>query len=558
MSKSAIVLCLNGRRKKVKFNNNSTIFQILEDVCKGEKIDATQYELRTQTRKVLDNSLPWRYTNLPNNAKLELCQVESDNSVKSDPSIRIALQVEGGQRLTGEFPTTTSLSQIVQHFSKDLERMSTHDLGAVPKIVYMRQNFEGDEILSSTSLRMLGITKGSALLRFSYKSSDEISAAETVELTENASHARMDVQNHDNGIVETETEPPKDEVANDSLNHSEMDKPENLQSEPNADETCKPALIKCNERLTPKQNTENMDALHGAAPSINGPETSCLHANIKDVRPDSDNKSPMDVKPGPTSKISEPNTSTGIKRLKESPQSKTEEDYDFSKFEFPAATKGQQLMKNSSQLDDEILSTACERHVMLFDEKCYNVNEDAQEHQAEPDDFFDVTVDDVRKMLADLKHERNRHEEKALLTDDQRKNRKLRLASRYPEIIVRILFPDRVVLQGVFRPLERVEDLYNFVKSHVSVSSFKLFTSPPKRILKNDTTSLFDNNLTPAARVYFSSNLSPSMKAEDILKKTAFDNLCSLEEANRALKRYKAFKAHLCTSFLYSVQHHVC
>ena len=28
------------------------------------------------------------------------------------------------------------------------------------------------------------------------------------------------------------------------------------------------------------------------------------------------------------------------------------------------------------------------------------------EHQAEPDDFFDVTVDDVRKMLADLKHER--------------------------------------------------------------------------------------------------------------------------------------------------------
>ncbi|CAK8692730.1 unnamed protein product [Clavelina lepadiformis] len=55
--------------------------------------------------------------------------------------------------------------------------------------------------------------------------------------------------------------------------------------------------------------------------------------------------------------------------------------------------------------------------------------------------------------------------------------------------------------------------------------------------MKQKPSVSFENNVTPDVKVYFGSNLSPSMKGEDILKKTAFDGVFSLEEANRVLKR---------------------
>ncbi len=78
---------------------------------------------------------------------------------------------------------------------------------------------------------------------------------------------------------------------------------------------------------------------------------------------------------------------------------------------------------------------------------------------------------------------------------------------RYPKIALRIMFPDRYILQGFFRPNETVGDLQDFVRSHLGNPelSFYLFLAPPKTILSDNTLTLFQANLFPAALVHFGS-----------------------------------------------------
>uniref|UniRef100_A0A4X2KG60 ASPSCR1 tether for SLC2A4, UBX domain containing n=1 Tax=Vombatus ursinus TaxID=29139 RepID=A0A4X2KG60_VOMUR len=124
-----------------------------------------------------------------------------------------------------------------------------------------------------------------------------------------------------------------------------------------------------------------------------------------------------------------------------------------------------------------------------------------------PDEFFEITVDDVRRRLAQLKSERKRLEEAPLVTRSLREAQMKEKLERYPKIALRILFPDRYILQGFFRPNETVGDLRDFVRSHLGNPelSFYLFLAPPKTILSDNTLTLFQANLFPAALVHFGS-----------------------------------------------------
>ncbi|XP_073166773.1 tether containing UBX domain for GLUT4 isoform X4 [Lepidochelys kempii] len=71
-----------------------------------------------------------------------------------------------------------------------------------------------------------------------------------------------------------------------------------------------------------------------------------------------------------------------------------------------------------------------------------------------PDEFFEVTVDDVRKRLAQLQSERKRLEEAPLMTKSLREAQMKEKLEHYPKVVLRVQFPDRHVLQGFFRPNE--------------------------------------------------------------------------------------------------------
>lgn len=94
MASVVTVLTPNGRRQNVKVQPNKTVlqvvnvkaqfinpsthasiyFQILDEVCQKHDFQSNEYDLRHHKR-ILDLTLMFRFTGLPNNAQLEMVKV---------------------------------------------------------------------------------------------------------------------------------------------------------------------------------------------------------------------------------------------------------------------------------------------------------------------------------------------------------------------------------------------------------------------------------------------------------------------------------------------------
>uniref|UniRef100_A0A8C4RCF2 UBX domain-containing protein n=1 Tax=Eptatretus burgeri TaxID=7764 RepID=A0A8C4RCF2_EPTBU len=111
-----------------------------------------------------------------------------------------------------------------------------------------------------------------------------------------------------------------------------------------------------------------------------------------------------------------------------------------------------------------------------------------------PDEFFEVTVDDVRKRYSELKKARIQLEEAPLLTSEMRERQKHERLKRYSQVAVRVNFPDRFVLQGFFRPQETVRDLQEFVETHLEEPGlpFYLYTAPPRQLMIDTSQTLYE------------------------------------------------------------------
>ena len=90
------------------------------------------------------------------------------------------------------------------------------------------------------------------------------------------------------------------------------------------------------------------------------------------------------------------------------------------------------------------------------------------------------------------------------IRQDQEKERTKQLLERYPTTMIRVQFPDGVIVQ---MPLPSDSDL-SLVKRQVSTyltqpdDDFYLFTSPPKEILKTDVSLLQLGNNSENAKQY--------------------------------------------------------
>ncbi|CAN8002470.1 unnamed protein product, partial [Ixodes hexagonus] len=180
----------------------------------------------------------------------------------------------------------------------------------------------------------------------------------------------------------------------------------------------------------------------------------------------------------------------------------------------PAKTDGVQAtsVPVSSQAEkplmmkDEDIKFIGERKAVLFNlEHCPPVSTE------EPDDsFFNLTVEDAKYLAEDYRRQRQEMEERPLETSQLREARAKRLSLEYRSALIRIYFPDRLVLQGIFLPEERVGDITQFVRGFLrnGRQKFYLYTSPPKTVLE-ERLSLADANLVPASVVHFGCEESP-------------------------------------------------
>ncbi|KAJ8283200.1 hypothetical protein COCON_G00020500 [Conger conger] len=463
-STAVTVLAPNGRRQIVKISPSTPLLQVLEDVCKKQGFSPDDYDLKFQ-RTVLDLSLQWRFASLPNNAKLEM--VPGTRQRAGETRVRIALQLEDGSRVQDSFSNAQTLWELISRFPQtrvqELQQSET-----TPVCIYMRDAgpVAGEESLRQTTLRSLGLTAGTAIIRFVLKS----------------------------------TRSPGDGVSTETVAQATEKLPE-------------PARPLSEEE--PEGDPEPQQVVRAKARPLHRPEE-------EEDRPGPSGLRPPHAAPPPTQ--------APPPALCPSPGG--------ASFQQP---NGATLAGQSDGQGEEFLEPV-DREALL-----YHMDAAARRHdnrEDPPDEFFEVTVDDIRKRFAQLKSERRLLEEAPLMTKALRESRMKEKVERYPKVVVRVQFPDRHVLQGFFRPLETVGALRQFVKSHLENphQSFYLFIAPPKSTLDDPTATLFQANLFPAALIYFGSDVQTALiyfgsdvQTDSWLQRQLLDSSVSALQADEAI-----------------------
>lgn len=99
--------------------------------------------------------------------------------------------------------------------------------------------------------------------------------------------------------------------------------------------------------------------------------------------------------------------------------------------------------------------------------------------EEEPEDFFDLTISDAKILLKQAKQLCADLENSPLMTSAQRELEKdkkvLSLLHQYRRTVLRVTFPDRIVLQGTFSPVETVADVEKFVSEYLENSNLKFY-----------------------------------------------------------------------------------
>ena len=97
------------------------------------------------------------FLGLPNHCKLEVVPCENQTSAAAQ-KVKIALQLEQGGRVIGEYSSEDTLDKIYEKAKEKLEGNIPEN--SVPVIIYVRQELVGIESFSETSLKKLGLTGG--------------------------------------------------------------------------------------------------------------------------------------------------------------------------------------------------------------------------------------------------------------------------------------------------------------------------------------------------------------------------------------------------------------
>ncbi|NXQ95329.1 ASPC1 protein, partial [Sagittarius serpentarius] len=397
-------------------------------------------------RSVLDLSLQWRFARLPNNAKLEMVPVSNRAGVGN--TVRIALQLDDGSRLQDTFLCQQTLWELLNHFAKIREFMEQHGEFS-PVCIYMRDEISGKDALEKTTLKSLGLTGGSAIVRVVMKKSGSSGREEAVGTTVQCNELTV----RPGSIVGAVDVPlPQANAFPKDLDHRDV-------------------------AMSFNSCTDKQDLIRES------------HASLEELWPSSEPE-PTPFVPffGDGQRLGDSSVAAPSLGL-DMPSSKPP-----TTFSSPGGPSKPKKSKNSQELQKE-REQLVEREPLV----CHlDLLEPLPAGPEElPDEFFEVTVDDVRKRLAQLQSER---QVPFLLTKAPLMTKSLREAQlkekleRYPKVVLRVHFPDRHVLQGFFRPSETVGILRDFVRSHLADADlpFYLFIAPPRIILNDESLTLFE------------------------------------------------------------------
>ncbi|XP_011410468.1 PREDICTED: tether containing UBX domain for GLUT4-like [Amphimedon queenslandica] len=398
---SVQVLCPNGRRVTVKLGPNAPLLYVVEQCCEKHGYDSSKHVLKHGLKNV-DLSSPFRYSGLPNNAKLELVESETVRSIDKE-MVQLVVQTEDGQRFSGSFSPSTTL-----HYILETHKLTGVEANAHLTIVYMRRQVSGERELKRTALKDLGLLGGRAILRL------EKREGKVEEDTGSGAH----------NIEQSSHQTPSQEMK---------------------------------DRQTPSTEVDD-------TPSVERIEQS----------------------PSKKSKVQD----TG--------RQEKEEKQDCTNPVIPVLSIFPQEEENAMEEEPD----PCSRDTVIYHLDSVSATPNVEVS----DDFFKVTIEDAMKIQHDLRQQVKQLNEAPLLT--QAAKEKLKKSSSYSQTVIRIIFPDQWVLQGVFNTEEPVRALVLFVREHLPNPQvkFHLYTTPPKTVLKSGRLTLSEAGFVPGANIHFGFN----------------------------------------------------
>ncbi|XP_047319009.1 plant UBX domain-containing protein 1-like [Impatiens glandulifera] len=119
------------------------------------------------------------------------------------------------------------------------------------------------------------------------------------------------------------------------------------------------------------------------------------------------------------------------------------------------------------------------------------------------DDIYDFTAEDYFRMMSSKK------EDKHLKTKKIRDAEEAARRSRITKAVIRVKFPNDIILESTFHPSEPIQSLIDLMKKAIAQPNlpFYLYTTPPKKKITDMSQDFYSAGFVPGAIVYFSYDL---------------------------------------------------
>ncbi|KAA8548188.1 hypothetical protein F0562_004551 [Nyssa sinensis] len=119
------------------------------------------------------------------------------------------------------------------------------------------------------------------------------------------------------------------------------------------------------------------------------------------------------------------------------------------------------------------------------------------------DDFYEFSAEDFYRIMA------TRKEDKFLKTRKIREAEEAARRSNITKAMIRVRFPDNYTLEATFHPSEKIQSLFDLLLKVVARPElpFYIYTTPPKKQIKDMSQDFYSAGFVPGAIVYFSYDL---------------------------------------------------
>ncbi|KAG2261396.1 hypothetical protein Bca4012_013855 [Brassica carinata] len=153
--------------------------------------------------------------------------------------------------------------------------------------------------------------------------------------------------------------------------------------------------------------------------------------------------------------------------------------------------------------------------------------------QEESDEFYELTPTDYYRLVASKK------EDKSLKTRKLREAEEAARRAKLTKAVIRVRFPDNHTLEATFHPSEKIQCLIDLVKRALAQPDipFYLYTTPPKKQIKDFSQDFYSAGFIPGAIVYFANDQpkddgasSTAYLNEEILSLKDVEDMAKAEE----------------------------